>query len=561
MAKSSRNRGNGEGSLYKRGDKWWISWYNEDGVRKNRSAKTTEKRLAERLLQSEVDRVMKINAGLIDPVAEKLVESGRRSINDLAMIYGDKLRAEGRTESHCSRTVREIRDFADASGLDTLREMTSEKAVAYLEKLRKEGWAARTLQCRITSVKSFTRWAWREGLLAADPLAGLKRPNPETDRRLRRKMLRVDEWQWLESCTINGPTRYDMSGSLRVLLYATALQTGLRANELRTLTRSSLYLKGDKPYIRVEAGGTKNRKPAKQYLRPELANLLASHASRMAPGTQVFKVPQWDSSKMLRNDMANARKAWIQSAEHDGAEQAKRRESDFLTHKDADDRTIDFHALRHTCGAWAAIGGASPKAIQTLMRHSTITLTLDTYGHMLPDEASETVGRMPGFDLDQSNAATGTLGTDSSIDKTVCSSVRNGRTIEHESTRTNATGCSEHEERSVVATIGGAGTWCDETRPNTTQCLNSPARIRTEDRTIMSRVETDSTTPRTPDCSSSVRNANNEDPDLLRVIRNWTSLSTNSRNQILAIIDAGIVQIEPEPHSDTVTNDKTPLQR
>lgn len=41
------------------------------------------------------------------------------------------------------------------------------------------------------------------------------------------------------------------------------------------------------------------------------------------------------------------------------------------------------------------MGGASPKAIQTLMRHSTIVLTLDTYGQMLPDEASETVGRMP----------------------------------------------------------------------------------------------------------------------------------------------------------------------
>jgi len=62
---------------------------------------------------------------------------------------------------------------------------------------------------------------------------------------------------------------------------------------------------------------------------------------------------------------------------------------------DHDGRIIDFHALRHTCGAWAATGGASPKAIQTLMRHSSIMLTLDTYGHLLPDEAEQTVGRMP----------------------------------------------------------------------------------------------------------------------------------------------------------------------
>ena len=41
-------------------------------------------------------------------------------------------------------------------------------------------------------------------------------------------------------------------------------------------------------------------------------------------------------------------------------------------------------ALRHTCGAWAALGGAHPKAVQTLMRHSAITLTMDTYGHLFP---------------------------------------------------------------------------------------------------------------------------------------------------------------------------------
>lgn len=29
------------------------------------------------------------------------------------------------------------------------------------------------------------------------------------------------------------------------------------------------------------------------------------------------------------------------------------------------------------------------------MRHSAVTLTLGTYGHLLPDEAAQTVARMP----------------------------------------------------------------------------------------------------------------------------------------------------------------------
>ena len=60
-----------------------------------------------------------------------------------------------------------------------------------------------------------------------------------------------------------------------------------------------------------------------------------------------------------------------------------------IAYEDASGRVADFHSLRHTTGAWATIVGASPKAIQTLMRHSTITLTLDTYGHLLPDEAAD----------------------------------------------------------------------------------------------------------------------------------------------------------------------------
>ena len=55
----------------------------------------------------------------------------------------------------------------------------------------------------------------------------------------------------------------------------------------------------------------------------------------------------------------------------------KREALDSLPPEDHNGRVLVFHALRHTCGAWAAIGGASPKAIQTLMRHSKITLPLD----------------------------------------------------------------------------------------------------------------------------------------------------------------------------------------
>ena len=478
-------RANGDGSVFKRGSRWYLAFYDENGKRRVRSTGMTERRLAERALQTELDRLVNIRAGVIDPKQERLAQSGRRSMTELAEAYGGMLRAQGRTEEYVRRTEREIREFAEAQGITALNEITAESAAAYMEALTKAGKSARTRQCRITSVKALTRWAWREGLLPADPLAGRRRPNPETDRRMRRRMLQVEEWRWLEAATLNAPMRFGMTGDERALLYAVAIQSGLRSSELRGLTRANLHLSAKRPYLRVEAGGTKNRRAAQQHLRADLAERLAAHAARMAPGAPVFRLPDaWDMAAMLRADLADARQAWIDAAAHDPAHTKQRSESDFLIPKDSEGRTLDFHALRHTCGAWAAIGGASPKALQTLMRHSSITLTLDTYGHLLPGEAAETVERMPGFDSDDAEAATGTA--DARAD---CSNrARNPGTIERRATRFSAKDSESSDESPVVATIGGARTCDDSVRREATENENGPARIRTGDRAIMSRL-------------------------------------------------------------------------
>jgi integrase len=44
-----------------------------------------------------------------------------------------------------------------------------------------------------------------------------------------------------------------------------------------------------------------------------------------------------------------------------------------------------FHDLRHTCAALCIALGAHPKAIQERLGHSSITVTLDRYGHLFPE--------------------------------------------------------------------------------------------------------------------------------------------------------------------------------
>ena len=46
--------------------------------------------------------------------------------------------------------------------------------------------------------------------------------------------------------------------------------------------------------------------------------------------------------------------------------------------------TMRFHDLRHTCASLCIALGAHPKAIQERLGHSSITVTLDRYGHLFP---------------------------------------------------------------------------------------------------------------------------------------------------------------------------------
>ncbi len=130
----------------------------------------------------------------------------------------------------------------------------------------------------------------------------------------------------------------------------------------------------------------------------DLARDLRSHVARKTPTAPLFALPpKWDMADMLREDLAAARRAWVDCARRDPEELVAREQSDFLVETNHAGQVLDFHALRHTCGAWLVLAGASLNVVQSVMRHSTITLTIDTYGHMMPGAEAEAVDGLAGF--------------------------------------------------------------------------------------------------------------------------------------------------------------------
>ncbi len=89
-----------------------------------------------------------------------------------------------------------------------------------------------------------------------------------------------------------------------------------------------------------------------------------------------------------------------------------REESDFLTVRNHQGEMLDFHS---PCAIPAAHGWPCKAFSRTLSRPScgisTITLTMDTYGHLLPDQHADAVGGMAKMLAEPLPvAATGTTG-------------------------------------------------------------------------------------------------------------------------------------------------------
>jgi len=214
----------------------------------------------------------------------------------------------------------------------------------------------------------------------------LKKTNASAERRYTRRSLEPDEIRALLRAAQLAPERFGMTGSQRAMLYRLAIETGLRASELRSLTVSSFNL--DNSEVNIEARNSKNRKACTLPLKPETAAILKDFFRGKTPGAEAFKMPtQYRTAKMLRADLADAG----------------------IQHEDESGRIIDFHSLRHTTGSLLAATGAHPKICQSLMRHSDINLTMSRYTHVFRGQESAAVANLPDLSISE-QIATGTDG-------------------------------------------------------------------------------------------------------------------------------------------------------
>lgn len=388
--------------VFRRGGKgkYLGSFVDEHGKQRTRSTGCSDKRAAEGILRKWETDAAQRRAGLIDPAAEKFRNEAAKPFEEHVMAYGRHL-AVGSTAKHVDWTLKVLRAVAAHAEIDTLAGLTADVVNAYAADLasrtsrRRLGQpvASKTVHAHVAAAKGLSAWLVRGGKLPRNPLVGVQSPSPK--RRTRRRMLQTTELPWLEAATRGGGVFRRLTGEERWLLYWTAISTGFRANELRSLQRSDLRPRDGKAVLFLNGRFTKNREEAWIDIEDDLeAALRASLASDPRRRNLLKTCNETEESRLLAHDLAAARAAWL--AESPDDERAERDASDFLLRDNAAGEHLDFHSLRHTFGAWQVIDGQPLPVVQRRMRHKTMAMTTDTYGHLAPGQEVQASAALAG---------------------------------------------------------------------------------------------------------------------------------------------------------------------
>ena len=333
----------------------------------------TDKGLTEQLAAKLESDARLRTSGLVDPVQERFVEQKLTPIADILAAFQESL--EDNTQKHVKLTMTRVRRIVTGCKFGTLADVDREAVQKFLRSLRKtEDLGHRTYNHYLQAIDTFLYWCVTTKRLIANPLLGLERLNAEVDVRHKRRALTVEEvGQLLASARNSGVSLQRYTGEQRARIYTLSFMTGLRKNELASLTPRSFQLDNTPPTLVVEAASSKHRRKDVLPLHPELVPMLREWLHGIAPGEPIFP-------KLAR------RKTWLM---------VKKDLERVGIPYETDDGIADFHAAgRHSHITELLRNGATLPEAMELARHSDVKMTMK-YTHVGIADRAKAVANLP----------------------------------------------------------------------------------------------------------------------------------------------------------------------
>lgn len=275
--------------------KWLAKYRDGNGLLIEVPTGCTDRQAAEQVLRDFERTAERIRCGIATDAESRTVATAQTDIAGHFAAFRDHRQARGR----CSRPkelLSQLERVAADCRFSKLCEVDGAAFERWLSERAADGMGAGTRNKYRTLWLAFCNWAVRSGRMLTNPLATVAKADERTDRRRTRRALTAEELRRLLDvarrrplldmqtvrrgrdagrplCNLRPKTvaRLERLGRERALIYKTLALTGLRRNELRTLTVGQLDLDHEPAFLTLDAGDTKNREAATIPLRSDLA--------------------------------------------------------------------------------------------------------------------------------------------------------------------------------------------------------------------------------------------------------------------------------------------------
>jgi len=325
-----------------------------------KSLGVSDKQAAQKLAQDFLAELQREQAGILEPRA--LREAARRPLKSLLEDFVADLEAKNRAGQYVRDVRTRLTRLFREAGWKQLADVGADSFQRWRSVHRHE-FAAKTLNEYLATASNFLSWAERNGWAKGNLLKRVDRIDGRGRESYVRRALTDEELIRLIA----------VSGEYRGFLYHFAARTGLRRNEIRTLTWRDLHLDGECPFFVVKPSHAKNRTAQPLPFLPELVPVLKQWRDRAADACGLVFPKPLPRVRDMQRDLAAAG----------------------IPPRDAEGRIVDFHALRTTFNTYLHRNGVSLRIAQQLMRHSDPKLTGKVYltESLLPTK--ETVRNLP----------------------------------------------------------------------------------------------------------------------------------------------------------------------
>jgi integrase/recombinase XerC len=302
-----------------------------------------------------------------------IIRFGRTSaaafLNNHIEDFRQSLLDKGRTKHYVQTTVPRVEKIVEKCKFIKINDINIDIVQHQISELQ---ISDQTKRHYVRSLKQFSSWLYHSNRTSTDILSRLVTPSLKEIVRNRRALTAKEVAKLLKVTKNSDTSFYNVSGYERYLIYSLALSTGLRANEIRTLTVIDFDFIHHTVTVRPK--NEKARRGATLPLQKELSIKIKDFTKYKTPAARALSLPS-KTSEMLQADLAQA-----------GIEYK------------TDQGYADFHSLRHTFGTILAKSGAAPQIAQKLMRHSDPRLTQNYYTHLLVDDLRSATDKIPVFD-------------------------------------------------------------------------------------------------------------------------------------------------------------------